>query len=107
MLFRSLGQPDRRRAGKLRQILPTPEVVNNVVLYSALFDVENPTHDLLPQMSAQVFFVVSQAQNVPLVPMSALRQVGQRGNRYIARVLENGQPAERTIEIGANNRVMA
>ena len=78
-----------------------------VLRYNALFDLENPEHDLLPQMSAQVFFVVSQAQNVPLVPMSALRQVGQRGNRYIARVLENGQPAERTIEIGANNRVMA
>lgn len=105
--FTTLGQPQRRRTGTLRQVLPTPTVTNNVVLYNALFDVENPEHDLLPQMSAQVFFVVSQAQNVPLVPMSALRQVGQRGNRYIARVLENGQPAERTIEIGANNRVMA
>jgi macrolide-specific efflux system membrane fusion protein len=105
--FTTLGQPSKRRTGNLRQVLPTPQVVNNVVLYNALFDVGNPEHDLLPQMSAQVFFVVSQAQNVPLVPMAALRQVGQRGTRYIARVLENGQPAERTIEIGANNRVMA
>src|SRR6185503_17485715 len=32
--FTTLGQPDRRRIGKLRQILPTPQVVNNVVLYS-------------------------------------------------------------------------
>ena len=31
--FTTLGQPDRRWVGKLRQILPTPEVVNNVVLY--------------------------------------------------------------------------
>lgn len=71
--FTTLGQPDKRREGKLRQILPTPEVVNNVVLYSALFDVANPDKDLLTQMSAQVFFVVSKAENLPVVPMAALR----------------------------------
>lgn len=144
--FTTLGRPDRRRFGKLRQILPTPEVVNNVVLYASLFEVENPELDLLPQMSAQVFFQVAQAKDVPLVPMAALkpasvrgerpagapsgpnaggagqrlpgegrREGGQRGPRpsdgeataFIARVLENGQPVERRVVIGASNRVMA
>lgn len=104
--FTTLGQPDRRRAGKLRQILPTPEVVNNVVLYSALFDVENPTHDLLPQMSAQVFFVVGQVRNVAVVPMSMLRPVPRTPGRYVARVVEAGGPAERHIEIGVTDRVL-
>lgn len=105
--FTTLGQPDRRRSGKLRQILPTPEVVNNVVLYSALFDVENPEHDLLPQMSAQVFFVVGQARNVPVVPLSALRPVPRSPGKYLARVIEGEQPVERTIEVGVTNRVTA
>jgi macrolide-specific efflux system membrane fusion protein len=105
--FVTLGQPDRRRQGKLRQVLPTPQVVNNVVLYNALFDVGNPEHDLLPQMSAQVFFVVAHAENVPIVPMSALRPAVKRGKRYAAMVMENGVPTERIIEIGATNRVMA
>lgn len=105
--FTTLGQPDRRRAGKLRQILPTPEVVNNVVLYSALFDVENPEHDLLPQMSAQVFFVVGQARDVPVVPLAALRPVPRSPNKYIARVIEGERPVERTIEVGVTNRVTA
>lgn len=93
-------------------MLPTPEVVNNVVLYSALFDVDNPDHDLMTQMSAQVFFVVSQAENLPVVPMSALRPLpGQRGGegrpRYVLRVLENGQPVRRVVEVAALNRVNA
>ncbi|WP_341897190.1 efflux RND transporter periplasmic adaptor subunit [Ferrovibrio terrae] len=105
--FTTLGQPDKRREGKLRQILPTPEVVNNVVLYSALFDVANPDRDLLTQMSAQVFFVVSKAENLPVVPMAALRAVPQGKNRYGLRVIENGTPVRRTVEVAASNRVNA
>ncbi len=71
--FTTLGQANRRRYGKLRQIIPTPEVVNNVVLYNSLFDVENPDHDLFTQMSAQVFFLVGEAKQVPTVPVAALK----------------------------------
>jgi len=73
--FTTLGDPDKRRYGTLRQILPTPEVVNNVVLYDALFDVPNADHALQPQMSAQVFFVQAEAKGVPLVPVKALKPV--------------------------------
>src|SRR3546814_20875968 len=73
--FTTLGQPDKKRFGKLRQILPTPQTVNNVILYSALFDVTNPDHDLMTSMSAQVFFVVSEAKDLPIVPLTALRQL--------------------------------
>jgi macrolide-specific efflux system membrane fusion protein len=103
--FTTLGQPNRRRTGNLRQILPTPQVVNNVVLYSALFDVPNPDNDLLPQMSAQVFFIVSHAENVPVVPMAALKAMPGSRSRYTARVMVDGQPVERNVEIGANNRI--
>jgi len=105
--FTTLGKPDKRREGRLRQILPTPEVVNNVVLYSALFDVENPENDLLTQMSAQVFFVLSRAENLPVVPMAALRPLPDAKNKFGLRVIENGQPVRRTVEVAASNRVNA
>ena len=73
--FTTLGTSDKRRYGKLRQIIPTPDVVNNVVLYNCLFDVENPDRDLLTQMSAQVFFVVASARNVPVIPVTALHPI--------------------------------
>lgn len=109
--FTTLGQPDRKRFGKLRQILPTPEVVNNVVLYSSLFEVENPDGDLLPQMSAQVFFVIGSAKKVPVVPVAALRPVrapSTDGKKmYRVRVLDGGRIVERVIEIGVTNRASA
>jgi membrane fusion protein, macrolide-specific efflux system len=71
--FTTLGDPDRRWHGKLRQINPTPEVLNNVVLYNALFDVENTDGSLMTQMTTQVFFVTAQAKDAVLVPVSALR----------------------------------
>ena len=82
--FSTLGRPDVRRSGKLRQILPTPAVVNNVVLYSALFDVANTERDLLPQMSAQVFFTVADARDVLVVPVEALRVATARRSNATA-----------------------
>ncbi len=73
--FTTLGGNNRRYYSKLRQIPPTPTVVNNVVLYDALFDVENPKQALMTQMTAQVFFVVSSARNAVLVPLAALHPV--------------------------------
>ncbi len=62
--FHTLGRPERRYEARLQQILPTPEVVNNVVLYAARFEVPNADGALLPQMSAQVFFVRAEARDV-------------------------------------------
>jgi macrolide-specific efflux system membrane fusion protein len=70
--FTTLGNPDRRWTGKLRQVLPTPELNNNVVLYTALFDVDNPDGELKTQMSAQVFFVIDSVSDVVSVPAAAL-----------------------------------
>ncbi len=75
--FTTLGNPNRRFRGTLRQILPTPTVTNNVVLYTALFDVANPDKQLMPQMTAQVFFVRAAAQNAVLVPVAALQFTGR------------------------------
>jgi membrane fusion protein, macrolide-specific efflux system len=70
--FTTLGSQGRRWYSQLDRIQPTPEVLNNVVLYNALFDVPNENRLLMTQMSTQVFFIESQAKNVLLVPMSAL-----------------------------------
>lgn len=106
--FTTLGKPDRRREGKLHQILPTPTVTNNVVLYNSLFDVANPDGDLLPQMSAQVFFVIAEAQQVPVVPVGAVATVAGRDGRQqsFVRVIENGEAVRRRVELGATNRAI-
>ena len=72
--FTTLGQPGKRWTGVLQQIQPTPTITNNVVLYTATFDVANPDNILMTQMTAQVFFITAEAKNAVLVPISALHQ---------------------------------
>ena len=70
--FTTLGNTGQRWDSRLRTIEPTPTVVNNVVLYNALFEVPNEDRRLMTQMTAQVFFVIAKAENALTVPMAAL-----------------------------------
>lgn len=103
--FTTLGAQSRRWEGKVRQILPTPETVNDVVLYNVLADVENTDHQLMTGMTTQMFFVLGAARNVPLVPASALtRPVAGQDNAY-AVTMANGD--SRTIRTGLADRARA
>jgi len=77
--FTTLGGGSRRWYSTVRQILPTPIVENNVVLYTGLFDIDNTDGSLLSDMTAQVYFVTSSAENVPTVPVGALTFIDQPG----------------------------
>jgi len=70
--FTTLAGGNRRWTSKLRQILPTPVIENNVVLYTGLFEVDNSDDSLLPEMTAQVFFITASARDVLTVPVGAL-----------------------------------
>jgi membrane fusion protein, macrolide-specific efflux system len=108
--FSTLGAPQRRWVARIRQILPTPETVNNVVLYSVLFDVDNKDQQLKAQMSAQVSFVVAQAKDALLVPLAALRQgeaaVQAAPSRRLL-VLKEGRVESREVQLGVANRIHA
>ncbi len=79
--FSTLGDSARRWETSVRQILPTPEVLNDVVLYKALLDIENPENLLKPEMTAQVFFITGSAKDAVLVPVTALQANPQRRER--------------------------
>ena len=70
--FTTLGNRGKRWYGQLRKLEPTPTVTNNVVLYNALFDVPNEQRNLLPQMTAQVFFVAAAAKDALYIPAAAV-----------------------------------
>lgn len=107
--FTTLGEPGRRWTGTLRQILPTPTVENNVVLYNALFDVENPDGRLMPKMTAQVFFQIAATTDALLIPAAALGPpVGDpEGGQRTVRVLTATGVEQRTVTVGLQNRVSA
>ncbi|HEX2529516.1 MAG TPA: efflux RND transporter periplasmic adaptor subunit [Geminicoccus sp.] len=103
--FNTLGRPDEPRNGTLRQIYPTPEVVNNVTLYTALFDVANADGELLPQMSVQAFFIRAEAKDVPMVPLAALSRDDGTAERTVQVLDAEGNVSSRQIRIGVSDRV--
>lgn len=104
--FTTLGLPERRWHGAVRQILPTPENVNNVILYNVLFDVSNPDQVLRPQMSAQTSFVIAKAENTLVVPVSALsavtKQRGEETEGSNGKAKRNGSRSEKANEVGVD-----
>lgn len=86
--FTTLGSQGRRWYGKLDRIQPTPEILNNVILYNALFEVPNENRELMTQMSAQVFFIEAEAKDVLLAPISALT-FGPPNGRNLGGVKKN------------------
>lgn len=97
--FTTLSGATRRWYGELRQILPTPVIENNVVLYTGLFDVDNRDGSLLPEMTAQVFFITSAARDVLTIPVGALvlADNGRPGNGAAPAARPAGAPPARPI----------
>jgi macrolide-specific efflux system membrane fusion protein len=121
--FTTLGLQDaagrpRRWQGQLAQVLPAPptepggasssgaggSATGKVVLYTALFEVENADGALMPQMSAQVFFVTASAGNVVVAPFAALIP-SDDPDTFSARVLAGGKMEERAVRIGTRDRL--
>jgi len=118
--FTTLSGGNRRWTSSLRQILPTPVIENNVVLYTGLFDVNNSDGSLLPEMTAQVFFITASARDVLTVPVGALTFArGPGAQAGAGPAPATGRPAmvevmgadgirqQREVMIGVTSRVSA
>ena len=89
----------------MRQVYPTPETVNDVVLYNVLVDVDNSQQELMLTMTVQMFFVLDEAKNVPVVPLNALQPAkdGADGS-YVAQVQGANGIERRNVKIGVASR---
>lgn len=65
--------PDRNFKGAVQQVRLAPQMVQNVVSYTVIVQVENPEGKLLPGMTANATFLVDRASDVLKVPAAALR----------------------------------
>ena len=85
--------------GRVSQIRNAPQVVQNVVTYDVIIEVENLDLKLKPGMTANVSIVVAKKRNVLRIPNAALRF------RPYGEEKESRQSLK--IERGAQNRVWA
>ncbi len=65
--------PERDFQGKIRLVRLNPTILQNVVTYNVVVDVNNEGSLLKPGMTAQVSFVANQRDDVVRIPNAALR----------------------------------
>jgi macrolide-specific efflux system membrane fusion protein len=96
--FTTPGYPGKRWSGKLRQImlLPTDDSgrQGKKAYYTVLFDVANPSRELMSGMSADVYFVLARAEHVPTIPRSLVTKPGMDGTQTVKVVAGRWHPGE-------------
>jgi membrane fusion protein, macrolide-specific efflux system len=110
--FTTLGNAERRWQGKVRQILPSPQIVNDVVLYDVLIDVKNERRQLMTGMTTQVFFIFGKAENAAIIPAEALTrrapdQDNEKGKAYRVSIQTESGREQRVIHVGLQTRTQA
>lgn len=111
--FRVDAFPDRRFHGTVSQVRYAETIVDNVVTYTTMIEVDNSDLALRPGMTATISFDVDRAEDVLTVPNAAMRfspdakvdlEPGRpgRARKVQPRVfrLENGNLVEVTIQPG-------
>ena len=104
LYFTVLGQ-SKRWNGIVRQLLPTPELINNVVFYDVLFDIANPDRELYIQMTAQVFIVLSEAKGVLLIPTSIVGSARENSEIKVGVIKKDGTLEFRNVKIGIKGEI--
>ena len=95
--FTTLGEMEQKYTTTVRLIQPSPEVLNNVVLFDVLIDAENTDGRLMDGMNTQVFFVLGRAENTAILPVDALgarlqNKDNTTGKAYFVRVVGQEKP---------------
>ncbi len=97
--------PDRTFAGKVERIAPQSTVVQNVTQFDVIVTLEQPDPALRLGMSVDGEFIVTERQNVLLVPAEAVRGKETKGvllveeEKLVPRVVETGVSDGRQVEI--------
>jgi membrane fusion protein, macrolide-specific efflux system len=110
--FTTLGNSDQRWTGKVRQVLPSPQIVNDVVLYDVLIDVKNEGRQLMTGMTTQVFFILGKADNALVIPAELLtrrvaKEDNDKGKAYRVAVVTEAGREQRVIHVGLQTRTQA
>ena len=104
--------PNEEFFGTVRLISRKAQIENNVIYYKVYVDVADAKGKLLPTMTARADFLVAQAEDALLVPLSCLHQ--EEGRTYVRIVdettakvrevdVETGSSDERRVVVTSGN----
>lgn len=77
---------------------------SRMVLYTVLADVNNGDHQLIAEMTTQVFFVAITAESIPTTPVTAIHD-DDKGGQVAWMVDSNGKPQSHQIRAGISDHL--
>lgn len=105
--FTTPGYPGKQWLGKLRQIMPLPTEDSGKqgkkAYYTVLFDVSNPSRELMAGMTANVFFVLDRAEHAITIPAALVVNPDSRGMQTLQVMQADGKRQLRSVRIGIHN----
>lgn len=89
--------PDMMLRGKVTQIYPRGENVENVTIFRVRIELSRPDPSLRPGMTAEASIISARADDVVAVPNEALFE---REGKTFAEIMKNGNPEQVGVEPG-------
>ena len=118
--FTIMGAPDKPVHAKLEKIEPAPTIISadsaigtgtsvtqggQAVYYNSLFTTPNADARLRPMMTASVKIIVGRAENIPVVPWSALTNRDADGRYRVHVRTATGTLVEKVVTVGVTDKI--
>ncbi|ETS30396.1 efflux transporter periplasmic adaptor subunit [Photorhabdus temperata] len=108
--FRIYGANKHIWHGNVKKIMYKPDLMNNAVYYTVLFDVPNDNFLLKPSMSADVTIVTHESSGVVTIPSDVLNNkrhqpLDDNLTAYFLREMKDGNIVVRKLLVGHNDGV--
>ncbi|WP_387463864.1 efflux RND transporter periplasmic adaptor subunit [Photorhabdus sp. RM323S] len=108
--FRTYGANQHIWHGNVKKIMYKPDLINNAVYYTVLFDVPNDNFLLKPSMSADVTIVTHESTGVVTIPSDVLNNkrhqpLDDNLTAYFLREMKDGNIVVRKLLVGHNDGV--
>ncbi len=105
--FSTPGYPGKQWLGKLRQIMLLPAddsgKQGKKAYYTVLFDVANPSRELMSGMTADVYFVLAKVEHALTIPVTLMVKPDSKGVQKLRVLQANGQLQTRDVKLGIHN----
>jgi len=90
--------PGRRFKGRVQAIYPSAKIIDNVVYYAVIIEIQDQYQGLLkPEMTANVSIVVDRKQDALWLPAEAVRR---KAGKEVVYLVENGGARPQEVETG-------
>jgi HlyD family secretion protein len=96
--------PNREFAGHVSKITPKGQIVENIMSYEVITDIDQKDPTMLPGMTADVDIITGTKENALYIPVEFLQKEGRDAYVYVK---ENGKKTKRIVTPGIKNELYA